>query len=195
MFTISVINTSFFKNLKFGNNVTNNDVISSKINLFIPALENQLVFKFGSFTAFGLAVEQLRLFDTRWQTVKAEKGESLRSKTRGLLLVAQAMVLSHRARFQLIIDFFRVSMHFVFLWNYFWTCSRNFYQRPHTPQSMHLPLFYLPIKTNVNEGVVEGSRLGKKCRKCSHSVADLKVGHLCNSVKKLCFLYLARTIF
>ena len=180
-------NTLFFKNLKFGNNVTNNDVISSKINLFIPALENQLAFKFGSSTAFGLAVELLRLFDTRWQTVKAEKGESLMSKTRGLFLVAQAMVLSHRARFQLI-DFFRVSMHFVvFLWNYFWTCSRNFCQRPHTLQSMHLPLFYLPIKTNVNERVVEGSRLGEKCRKCSHSVADLKVGHLCNSVKKLCF--------
>ena len=119
-FQSSIQNTSFFKNLKFGNNVTNNDVIGSKINLFIPALENQLVFKFGSSTAFGLAVEQLRLFDIRWQTVKAEKGESLMSKTRGLFLVAQAMVLSHRVRFQLIIDFFRVSMHFVvFLWNYF----------------------------------------------------------------------------
>ena len=35
------------------------------------------------------------------------------SKTWGFFLVAQDMVLSHRAKFQLIIRFFRVSMYFV----------------------------------------------------------------------------------
>ena len=35
------------------------------------------------------------------------------SKTWGFFLVAQDMVLSHRAKFQLIINFFRVLMYFV----------------------------------------------------------------------------------
>ena len=35
------------------------------------------------------------------------------SKTWGFFLVAQDMVLSHRAKFQLIINFFRVCMNFV----------------------------------------------------------------------------------
>ena len=35
------------------------------------------------------------------------------SKIWGFFLVAQDMVLSHRAKFQLIINFFRVSMYFV----------------------------------------------------------------------------------
>ena len=34
------------------------------------------------------------------------------SKTWGVFLAAQDMVLSHRAKFQLIINFFRVSMYF-----------------------------------------------------------------------------------
>ena len=38
-------NTSFFPNLNNGKDVTKYDVINSKINLFIPALENQLRFK------------------------------------------------------------------------------------------------------------------------------------------------------
>ena len=41
------------------------------------------------------------------------------SKTWGFFLVAQDMVLSHRAKFQLITNFFRVCMYFVvFLPNY-----------------------------------------------------------------------------
>ena len=32
---------SFFQTLKFGYDVTKNDVINFKINLFIPALKNQ----------------------------------------------------------------------------------------------------------------------------------------------------------
>ena len=47
------------------------------------------------------------------------------SKTWGIFfLVAQDMVLSHRAKFQLIINFFRVSVYFVvFLPDYFgWLC-------------------------------------------------------------------------
>ena len=42
------------------------------------------------------------LFDTRWQTLKAEKGGSPMSKTWGFFLVDQDMVLSHRVKVQLI---------------------------------------------------------------------------------------------
>ena len=47
-------------------------------------------------------------FDTRYQTLKAEKGESPKSKSWEFFLVAQYIVLSHRAKFQVIINFFRV---------------------------------------------------------------------------------------
>ena len=40
------------------------------------------------------------------------------SKIWGFFLVAQNMVLSDRAKFQLIINFFPVSMYFVFLPDY-----------------------------------------------------------------------------
>ena len=44
---------------------------------------------------------------------KGRKGGSPTSKTWGFFLVAQDMALSHRAKFQLIMNFFRISMYFV----------------------------------------------------------------------------------
>ena len=41
-FESSIQNTSFFQNLKIGNDITYNDVINFKINSVILALENQL---------------------------------------------------------------------------------------------------------------------------------------------------------
>ena len=106
-------NMSFFRNLKFGNDVTKNDLINFKINLFIPALKNRLRFKIWLFHNFWIGCWTVKTLDTRWQTLKAEKGESPMSKTLGVFLVAQDMVLSHRAKIQLIINFFRVRMYFV----------------------------------------------------------------------------------
>ena len=81
-------NMSFFQTLKFGYDVTSNNVINFKINLFIPALKIDYDSKFGSSITFRSAVAQQRLFDTRWQTFKAEKGGSPMSKTWDFFLVA-----------------------------------------------------------------------------------------------------------
>ena len=42
--------------------------------------------KFDASITFGLAVKQYKLFDSRWQTLKAEKGGSPMSKTWGFFI-------------------------------------------------------------------------------------------------------------
>ena len=55
-FESSIQNTSFFQNLKFENDdndeITNNEEINFKVNLFILALKNQLRFKIWIFHNF-----------------------------------------------------------------------------------------------------------------------------------------------
>ena len=58
-FEISIQNTSFFQNLKFGNDVTNNDIINSKKICLYLYLKTNYDSKFGSFITFGLAVDSL----------------------------------------------------------------------------------------------------------------------------------------
>ena len=87
LISIWVINTEYvtFQKQKLLNDVTNNDVIGFKVNLFVPALENQLLFTIWLFCNFwiGCWTVGYRLFDTRWQTLKAEKGGSPTSKVWG----------------------------------------------------------------------------------------------------------------
>ena len=78
-----------------------------KLICLYPQLKINYGSKFDSSITFGLAVGQCRFVDTRWQTLKAKKGGSPMSKTWGFFLVAQGMILSHRAKFQLIINYKR----------------------------------------------------------------------------------------
>ena len=64
---------------------------------------------------------------------KGQKRGKSHVQNMGIFLVAQDMVLSHRAKFQLIINFFRVCMHFVvFLPDY----SVNDFQFVHFPEAV-----------------------------------------------------------
>ena len=47
-------NMSFFQTLKFGYDVTKNDVINFKMKVFIPALKNRLQFKVWLFHNFWI---------------------------------------------------------------------------------------------------------------------------------------------
>ena len=71
---------SFFQTLKFGYDVTK--MTSSILKYICLYLHRKIDYdsKFGSSITFGLAVGQQRLFDTRWQILKAEKGEVPRPK-------------------------------------------------------------------------------------------------------------------
>ena len=96
----------FFKN--FDNDITNNDVINFEINLFNLNSKPTFIHNLALLQLLDWLLDSKGSLTLDGRLERPKKGEVPHPKHRDFFLVAQDMVLSHRAKLQLIINFFRV---------------------------------------------------------------------------------------